>query len=90
MNPLLYKSLLELDKREFIYDNYFKWSKKDKQRLIDDLEIFLDPIMKMTDYEKWSMMNGLVTAIETAENEEDYEQAEIFCRLYDRFNQKYF
>lgn len=90
MNPQLHKMMLELDRREFVTENYFKWNEEEKQKLTNDLELFFDPVSRMTIDHKSYLMFGIIRAIEEAEYYEEYENADILGRLYDRLGEKYF
>jgi hypothetical protein len=80
MNPQLYKLLLELDRREFVSDNYFAWPELEKRKLTEDLITFFTPIIEMGGVHRESLVIGLIRCIEEGEELEDYEQADILHR----------
>lgn len=82
MNPELHKILLDLDRREFLTEDYFKWSEEEKNNLTEDIVSFFIPIINLQDIRTEHLIFGLYTAVERAEQIEDYEQAEILNRCY--------
>ena len=80
MNPQLYKLLLELDRREFVSDNYFSWTELEKRKLTEDLITFFTPIIEMGGVHRESLIIGLMKSIDEGEDWEDYEQADILHR----------
>jgi hypothetical protein len=84
MNPHLYKLLLELDRREFVSENYFAWSETEKRKLTEDLITFFTPIIEMGGVHREGLIIGLMRCIEEGEEWEDYEQADILHRCLSR------
>jgi hypothetical protein len=80
MNSRLRRILFDIEKRNWMTDEYFSWSEDRKEKLTHDIMFLFYPFVRASNTHRQYLMADLLRAIEDAEKIEDYEQAEILSR----------
>ena len=85
MNRELYQLLIELDyKFDYDIDDYFRLSEDLRNSLAGTIMDYFMPYIKSHDQALSYMIKGLKYTIDEAEEEEDYEKADIFNRCLNK------
>ena len=85
MNNELYQLLLELDyKFNYEVEDYFTYTEDMKNTLSSAIIEYFMPYLQSHNKALFFMIRGLKVIIEEAEEEEDYEKADIFYRCLNK------
>ena len=80
MNPVLHHVLSELDKQSLEIDDYFKWKEDEKEKLVQFIGDCIKSVLPKDRSNKQFLIRSIWLVIEEAEEQEEYEQADILTR----------